>query len=58
MKLTDRKRLWARLQGTIFVDNFPLLVEEIDRAVRRARREERKRMFAIRREWDDSDETP
>jgi hypothetical protein len=41
MKLFDRKQLWARLQGTILVDNFPLVVEEIDRAVRKARSEER-----------------
>ena len=44
MKLFDRKQLWARLQGTILVDNFPLVVEEIDRAVRKALREERKRL--------------
>jgi len=51
MKLFDRKQLWARLQGTILVDNFPLVVEEIDRAVRKALREERKRLRGMC--WDD-----
>ena len=43
MKRADRKKLWARLEGKVnfMGDNFPHIVVEIDRAVRKARREER-----------------
>ena len=54
MKATDRKKRWARLDGKVSYmgDNFPHIIAEIDRAVRKAKREERKRMCAIHRDWD------
>ena len=43
MTSRDRKKLWARLAGKVnyMGDNFPHIVAEIDRAVRKARREAR-----------------
>jgi len=45
MNTKERAKLWGRLTGTILIDNFPLVVEEIDRAVRKAKRAERKRLM-------------
>ena len=45
MKSADREELWERLMGRIHADAFPIIVGELDKAVRRARREERRRLM-------------
>jgi hypothetical protein len=49
MKAKERERVWGELGGVLplqaLEDCFPIVKREIDRAVRRARREERKRLM-------------